>query len=88
MAPEAQRDNPVAFKSDMYSLGIILHMMLTKKVPKYELHVKTRKFNIPFQYSKDILALASSLLAKKPEARPTAKDLLSSDIVILAVEKL
>lgn len=41
MAPEAQRGRHVPFKSDMYSLGLVLHFMLTKSFPDYYLHVKT-----------------------------------------------
>ena len=36
MAPEAKKDKPVPFKSDMYSLGILLHIMLTKTLPTYD----------------------------------------------------
>lgn len=33
MAPEALKWEPVPFKSDMYSLGVILHMLITKTLP-------------------------------------------------------
>ena len=33
MAPEALAGKPVALKSDMYSLGLIFHLMLTLEKP-------------------------------------------------------
>ena len=87
MAPEAQRGSPVPYKSDMYSLGILLHIMLTKTLPKYD-DVKTGKFATPEGYSKDIIELLSRLLKKKPEKRPTVKQLFQLDYVLMAVEKL
>ncbi len=33
MAPEAKKGQAVAYKSDMYSLGLILHFMLTRDLP-------------------------------------------------------
>lgn len=35
MAPESKLGNHVPFKSDMFSLGLILHKMMTKKLPDY-----------------------------------------------------
>lgn len=46
MAPEVFRRKPVPFKGDMYSLGLILHFMLTKDLPDYDDNVKAEKFNI------------------------------------------
>ena len=35
MAPEVLFRKPVPFKSDMYSLGLTLHFMLTKELPDF-----------------------------------------------------
>ena len=61
MSPEAKKGNPVPFKSDIFSLGIILHMMLTKTIPSYN-DLKIGKFSIPDGYSNDINELLCKLL--------------------------
>ena len=45
MAPEAKFNEPQDFISDMYSLGLILHFMLSKELPKY-LNSEREKFDI------------------------------------------
>ena len=45
MAPEAKFNEPQEFISDMYSLGLILHFMLTMNLPKY-LNAEREKFEI------------------------------------------
>lgn len=39
-APEVLLGDPEPFKSDMYSLGLILHFMLTGTLPSFKNHVK------------------------------------------------
>ncbi len=57
MAPEAKLSKPTPFKSDIYSLGLILHFMLTKTLPLYDGHVTTGRFKITKQFSKNIISL-------------------------------
>ncbi len=89
MAPEAQKRRPVPFKSDMYSLGIILHLMLTKKLPDYIDNIRSGIFNVSTDhYSTNIVDILARLLKKKPEERPSVKELLQDDYVLMTIEKL
>ncbi len=45
MAPEVWKNKPVKFQSDIYSLGLILHFMVTKSVPDYTKNIKTGIFD-------------------------------------------
>ncbi len=54
MAPERRNGEGVPYRSDMYSLGIILHFMMTKKVPVYSKHIEKGYFEIPSTYSKEL----------------------------------
>lgn len=87
MAPEAKDEQSVAFKSDMYSLGILLHIMVTKTLPTRD-QLKPGMLEIPPGYSKEMLELLSKLLEEKPEMRPSVRELFQTDIVLMAVEKL
>ncbi len=78
MAPEALNRKPSPFKSDIYSLGLILHYMLARNFPDLKDNVKTGIFSIPTEYSDDIVALLPKLLKKNPEDRTELKDLFSS----------
>lgn len=63
MSPETHKGHPYPFKSDMYSLGIILHFMLTKTFPDYYSHIKTGNYAaVSERYSKDIVDLMARLL--------------------------
>lgn len=86
-APEVKHGEPEPFKSDMYSLGLILHFMLTRTLPSYRQQVKNT-YSISTKYSKDIVNLMSRLLQEEPEVRPDIKALLASEYVMAAVEKL
>ncbi len=62
--------------------------MLTRDLPNYEENIKPGNFKVPIEYSSEIVQLMSSLLKKKPAMRPEVKELFSTDIVLMAVEKL
>ncbi len=67
MAPEVKMNQRVPFKSDMYSLGLILHFMMAKSLPK------DQKINIPKQYSQEIYDLVCFLLRPEPDKRPSIR---------------
>ncbi len=46
-APEVIERDPRPFKSDMYSLGLILHFMMTKTLPTLSRNVRPGIFKIP-----------------------------------------
>ncbi len=50
-APEVIERDPRPFKSDMFSLGLILHFMMAKTLPKLRKNVMTGIFKIPSVYS-------------------------------------
>lgn len=86
MAPEAKMGSHVPYKSDMYSLGVILHFMLTKEFPHYVKNVKTGKFDIPSIYSQQIINLLTWLLKDNYQERPDIKDLLLLEVVIMDIQ--
>ncbi len=89
MAPEVIDRDPRPFKSDMYSLGLILHFMLTKTLPTLSKNVRPGIFSIPLVYSKDIVDIMRKLLKEFPEQRPeTLNSLLSLEYMIMASEKI
>ncbi len=50
-APEIlMHERPIPYKSDMYSLGLILVYMLTKEIPDLS-DIESGDFNIPEEYS-------------------------------------
>ncbi len=57
MAPERKNGEPVPYRSDIYSLGIILHYMLTKKLPVYSKHIEKGVFEVSSTYSIEIYQL-------------------------------
>lgn len=60
MAPEVSDKKPRPFKSDIYSLGLILHFMLTKgDLPSLDENLRSGTFKIDKIYSQDIIKLLS-----------------------------
>ncbi len=89
MAPEAKDNEPVAFKSDMYSLGLVLHFMMTRTLPSLKKNVRTGIYNIPSVYSKDLVDLMKHLLQEEPEKRPPSLfSILNSQYLLMAIEQI
>lgn len=55
IAPESRFGSHVPYKSDMYSLGIILHLMITKHFPDFFDHIKSGVFETSEEYSEEIV---------------------------------
>ncbi len=81
MPPETKEGRPSPFKGDMYSFGLILHMMLTKELPDYRDHVVPGVFKVSENYSEEIYDLLVKLLKVNPDERPDVNYLFSEKIV-------
>ena len=85
LSPEILLDKPYSFKSDIWSLGVLLYEMITLKVPfeanslpLLSLKIVKGVYNqIPKSFSKEIKDLVKDLLQVNPNKRPSIKDLLS-----------
>lgn len=82
MSPEALEGHS-SFPSDMYALGVILAEMMTgESVCDSEIFSSagaiSQRVAAQKHYSKELLALAQALLAKRPEDRPSAKKAYST----------
>lgn len=84
MSPEQAMGNPVDAKSDIYSVGVMLYEMLSGKTPFADdnmMAVLTGHMTqippaLPSTAPADLARLALELLAKQPEARPSADELV------------
>lgn len=92
-APEIIRDKPYTFKSDVWSLGVILHEMCSLKLPFTDnslmgLALKIEKGSIdPIPgYSSDIKELITSMLTIDSEARPTMNQ-LCGNFFLISIER-
>lgn len=89
LSPEIVQDKPYSFKSDIWSLGILLYEMTVLKMP-FEasslpmLSLKIVKGNysaIPMSVSKEIRSLIQSILQVKIENRPTIHQILRHKLI-------
>lgn len=55
--------------------------MLTKTVPDFKKNVRTKNYNIPSEYSKNMVQLLSLLLEEEPEDRPSAREIFNIEII-------
>ncbi len=69
-------------------MGLILHKMLTNKIPNYYDNVEPGIFKISNKYSKEIYEILQKLLKVDPNERPDASELFSEKIVQMALENL
>ena len=92
LSPEIVQGKPYSFKSDIWSLGVLLYQMLMLKMPFDAnslpmLSLKIMKGNFaPITnkaYSADIKCLVKSMLNIDPDKRPSAKDILSKFYISL-----
>jgi serine/threonine-protein kinase len=87
MSPEQVLDQPVDFRSDIYSLGLTLYFFLTG-APPYDgddgVEVALRQVHDPVPTlsagSRRVSRLLSKMLAKSPDARHDSYDELISEI--------
>uniref|UniRef100_A0A0A9Y7B5 non-specific serine/threonine protein kinase n=2 Tax=Lygus hesperus TaxID=30085 RepID=A0A0A9Y7B5_LYGHE len=85
LAPEVIQSYPYNYKSDMWSLGVIMYEILTLRKPFYAKNLRTLSRKVlrakyppfPKYYSFSITKVISSLLQREPSHRPSALSLLT-----------
>jgi NIMA (never in mitosis gene a)-related kinase len=85
LSPEIVKNSPYSFKTDVWSLGVLLYQMCALKMPfdadslpnLSKKILKAEYKDIPNIYSKNLKDLISSLLQIEPKNRPTVKEILS-----------
>lgn len=89
LSPEIVQSKPYSFKSDIWSLGILLYEMCALKMPfngenlpKLCLNiVKGQYSQIPSHYSIDLKLLVTSLLRVDQDQRPSVNEILNMGII-------
>lgn len=89
LSPEIVQNKPYSFKSDIWSLGILLYEMTALKMPFDAnslplLYVKIIRGNystVPNSFSKELRNLINSLLLVDPEKRPTINEILRLPLI-------
>merc|ERR1719440_2617945 len=96
LSPEICSGKPYSWGSDIWSMGCILYEMTARKVPFDAPDLKSliRKItsgsppDLPSEYSAGLKNLGRELLAKNPEDRPQAQDVLKRPVVQEVVRKM
>lgn len=95
LSPEIVQDKPYSFKSDIWSLGILLYEMTVLKMP-FEasslpmLSLKIVRGNyspIPLSVSKELRALIQSLLQIEAKNRPSITEILRHNMIKPRIRK-
>lgn len=89
LSPEIVQNLPYSFKSDIWSLGVLLYEMVTLKMPfeancvpvVYLKIVKGEYSPIINSYSTELKSLVYSLLFKDSEKRPSINEILKLPII-------
>ena len=95
MAPEVFKYKPYSYKSDIWSLGIVLYEMCNLRRPfdaqSYQgLAVKIMRGSYPSitpTYSKQLRDLIASMLSLKPQSRPNIVDILNKSFIRKRLQK-
>ena len=85
LSPEIVKNSPYSFKTDVWSLGVLLYQMCALKMPfdadslpnLSKKILKAEYKEIPNNYSDNLKNLIRSLLQVEPKNRPTVKEILS-----------
>ena len=90
LSPEIVQGKPYSFKSDIWSLGVMLYEMMALKMPFDATNLPMLSMKImkgqfaPLSsyYTADLRELVKNLLCVEPKDRPNVKDILSKCIYI------
>lgn len=96
LSPELIDSKPYNFKSDIWSLGVLLYEMCQLEPPfvSNSIHGLALKIvrgvypPIGNEYSRDLKILIASLLAVDPKQRPNINEILKSPMLLLRVQSL
>jgi NIMA (never in mitosis gene a)-related kinase len=96
LSPEICSGKPYSWGSDIWSMGCILYEMCARKVPFDASDLKSliRKItsgpppDIPSEYSTGLRNLGRELLAKNPDDRPQAQDVLKKPVIQEVVRRM
>ena len=75
VAPEVLAEKPYSSKCDIFSLGCLLHTLLSGKPPRRDMRIGML-LHLPSAVSPEARRFLSSLLSMDPTSRPTAKEVL------------
>eukprot|EP00292_Cryptomonas_paramecium_P009045 CAMPEP_0113712618 /NCGR_PEP_ID=MMETSP0038_2-20120614/31495_1 /TAXON_ID=2898 /ORGANISM="Cryptomonas paramecium" /LENGTH=249 /DNA_ID=CAMNT_0000639171 /DNA_START=32 /DNA_END=778 /DNA_ORIENTATION=+ /assembly_acc=CAM_ASM_000170 len=89
LSPEICEGRPYSFKSDVWSLGVVLYELCTLRCPFDAANlnalilkiVRNCYSPIPTTYSRPLSALVDTLLSKNPSHRPNMNELLRSPVL-------
>jgi len=89
LSPEIVQNLPYSFKSDIWSLGVLLYEICclklpfeAKSIPLLTLKIINGEYKpIPDFYSKELKTLVSNLLRVDHELRPSIYEILSKDLI-------
>jgi len=81
MAPEvSKKNNYCPFSADIYSLGVLLHVMVASYFPSFDSQTQTLVVPHEFMLDENIHFLLLAMLNPAPEKRPTIHHILASKL--------
>jgi len=95
LSPEIIEGRPYSFKSDIWSLGVMLYEMCALK-PPFEgmnmhflaMHIVRGKFQqIPMHFSRELRELVNQMLNIDVSRRPTINQILGKSIISFRIKK-